>query len=376
MQIYIVNTENKEVFPISKNETLSDVFQLLQYDQVSGILYASFTNMKNPLKVVFANLDLNLNTKVLSEKIEWKEVSLINNNTNIIFQIQQNIIFEQFEERLIKQGEAEGFFWKLKKFENQNIPNELKELYENNEKINPLKYSQDNQRPLVVMVHGGPHGSSAGNFGLLRLYFLLQGYGILAPNYTGSCGYGQNFMEKLLTNIGDIDAQEILGMIDQIIQKGLCDPKKIIIIGGSYGGFMTGIMATRHAEKFLCGILMNPVVNINFNLNASDIPEWSTAECFNRKNNWNLSPEDYRRMFEISPASQINKLPSINFIGVKDRRVPYQQSIAFHSQCLQNGCDFKTYVYPEADHSLDDCLNTVFDVLMKSILFIEGQLLK
>jgi acylaminoacyl-peptidase len=56
---------------------------------------------------------------------------------------------------------------------------------------------------------------------------------------------------------------------------------------------MTGIMASRYPEKFLCGILMNPVVNIAFNFNISDIPEWSTAESLKKKPDWNLTGKDY-----------------------------------------------------------------------------------
>lgn len=115
-------------------------------------------------------------------------------------------------------------------------------------------------------------------------------------------------------------------MIDQVIEKKLCDPTKVIVMGGSYGGYMTGILAARHPERFRCGILMNPVVNIPFNTNITDIPEWGTAECFGKigMNQWNLTGDDYKRMFEQSPMSLPNRLPTINFIGAKDRRVPYQ----------------------------------------------------
>lgn len=85
---------------------------------------------------------------------------------------------------------------------------------------------------------------------------------------------------------------------------------------GSYGGYMTGIMASRHADKFKCGILLNPVVNIPFNLNITgktglffpsslsrfdfvDIPEWCSAESFGTGiGKWNFTGEDYKKMFE------------------------------------------------------------------------------
>ena len=71
-----------------------------------------------------------------------------------------------------------------------------------------------------------------------------------------------------------------------------------------------------------------------------------------------------------------NRLTTMNLIGGKDRRVPYQQSIAYHAQSVANGTDIQTFVYPESDHALDDSLATVFDVLLKQIFFIETNLLK
>lgn len=69
-------------------------------------------------------------------------------------------------------------------------------------------------------------------------------------------------------------------------------------MGGSYGGYMTGIMAARYPEKFRCGILLNPVVNIPFTVNISDIPEWSVAESLGKNMTWNLTGDDYKKMFE------------------------------------------------------------------------------
>lgn len=96
-----------------------------------------------------------------------------------------------------------------------------------------------------------------------------------------------------------------------------------------------------------------------------DIPDWCVAEGLGKNMTWNMSGDDYKRMFELSPMSQPNRLPTLNLIGAKDRRVPYQQSIAYHAQSIANGTDIQTFVYPESDHALDDSLTTIFDVLMK-----------
>lgn len=53
-------------------------------------------------------------------------------------------------------------------------------------------------------------------------------------------------------------------------------------MGGSYGGYMSGIMASRYPEYFKCAVLLNAVVNIAFMVNITDIPEWCTAEALNK----------------------------------------------------------------------------------------------
>ena len=69
------------------------------------------------------------------------------------------------------------------------MPEEILDLWESKEELNPTKLKL-NERPLAVLVHGGPHGCSCGNFLLTRIYFLLQGYTVLLPNFTGSAGFG------------------------------------------------------------------------------------------------------------------------------------------------------------------------------------------
>ncbi len=72
-----------------------------------------------------------------------------------------------------------------------------------------------------------------GNFTFSRAYMLLNGYSVLAVNFTGSAGFGQDFMENLLGKIGTVDAQEIVGMVKQVIDQKKCDPKKVFMMGGN-----------------------------------------------------------------------------------------------------------------------------------------------
>lgn len=89
---------------------------------------------------------------------------------------------------------------------------------------------------------------------------------------------------------------------------------------------------------------------------------------------WNLSPADYAKLYETSPMSQPNKIPTLLFLGAKDRRVPYQQGLFYHSHTIANNGNIKTYIYPESNHSLDDSITTNFDILLKMFSFLENNL--
>jgi len=179
--------------------------------------------------------------------------------------------------------------WAIDNWDYKDVPQELKDFWERSPHLNPLKL-KDEERPLVVLIHGGPHGAISGSFLLLRTLFLLAGYRILAPNFSGSAGFGQKFIERILGDIGDEDAKEIVGMVQQVTVRKLCDPKKVIAYGGSYGGYMTGILGSRFSDYFRCGIMLNPVVNIPFMFGITDIPDWCLAESCAKGMTWNLAP--------------------------------------------------------------------------------------
>lgn len=78
-------------------------------------------------------------------------------------------------------------------------------------------------------------------------------------------------------------------------------------------------------------------------------------------------------MFEQSPMSQPMKIPTLQFLGAKDRRVPYRQGLLFDAITKKHGTKIKTYVYENAAHSLADSVDTSIDVVLKSMLFLEGK---
>lgn len=75
-------------------------------------------------------------------------------------------------------------------------------------------------------------------------------------------------------------------------------------------------------------------------------------------------------MFEMSPMSSPMKISTLQFLGAKDRRVPYKQGLLFDAMTRKVGTPIKTYVYENSAHSLADSVDTTLDVAIKSLMFL------
>ena len=73
------------------------------------------------------------------------------------------------------------------------------------------------KKPLIIIVHGGPHGLVDPTLTLLRYMLLKCGYAILLPNFSGSAGYGQECLNKALGNIGKVDGDEIIELLKMVL---------------------------------------------------------------------------------------------------------------------------------------------------------------
>eukprot|EP00828_Plagiopyla_frontata_P046180 TRINITY_DN811_c0_g1_i4.p1 TRINITY_DN811_c0_g1~~TRINITY_DN811_c0_g1_i4.p1 ORF type:complete len:668 (-),score=77.58 TRINITY_DN811_c0_g1_i4:73-1926(-) len=284
----------------------------------------------------------------------------------------QTIISTSKETKLqLQNSQANAMLYSLNNYETDYLKDfKLQEKQEN-------QIISDENKPLIVIIHGGPH-STSGAFTLMRLIFLLKGYNVLVPNYTGTLGYGQKFVDDLLGKVSVLEFNEIAELISQTIKLKLCHPEKIIPMGGSNGGYLTGLLAGKENPfnvKLRAGILMNPVLNLPYMAIATDIIDWIYSECFNKFfENYNFTPEDYAKMYEQSPMNYPSKIPLLLLLGKVDRRVPFHQGLAYTVQCQKNNQSIETFVYPKSNHALGDSVNTEYDVLLRCLNFIEKQL--
>jgi dipeptidyl aminopeptidase/acylaminoacyl peptidase len=108
--------------------------------------------------------------------------------------------------------------------------------------------------PVIVSIHGGPEGQERPGFNPLYQYYLSRGYAILAPNVRGSTGYGKTF-----THLDDVKKREdsvkdIAAAVKWLKTNGGADPRRIAVMGGSYGGYMTLAAITLYPDLWAAAV--------------------------------------------------------------------------------------------------------------------------
>ena len=125
----------------------------------------------------------------------------------------------------------------------------------------PFNMARNGQNAAIVYIHGGPTAQTLNSFNRFIQYAANQGYMVLAPNYRGSTGYGKEFQQANLFDMGGGDLQDVLAGVDWIKQTGHLDPKKIAVMGGSYGGYLSMMSVTKAPDMWAAGVPIVPFVN-------------------------------------------------------------------------------------------------------------------
>jgi dipeptidyl aminopeptidase/acylaminoacyl peptidase len=125
----------------------------------------------------------------------------------------------------------------------------------------PFNMARNGQNAAIVYIHGGPTSQSVNSFNRFIQFAANQGYMVLAPNYRGSTGYGKEFQQANLFDMGGGDLQDVLAGVNWIKQTGHLDPKKIAVMGGSYGGYLSMMAVTKAPDVWAAGVPIVPFVN-------------------------------------------------------------------------------------------------------------------
>jgi dipeptidyl aminopeptidase/acylaminoacyl peptidase len=201
--------------------------------------------------------------------------------------------------------------------------------------------------PLMVLIHGGPTGQRGASFDGQAQYFASRGWGVLQVNYRGSSGYGRAYRDQLKGNWGIYDVQDAVSGAQYLVEDGLVDAHKLVIMGGSAGGFTVLKALEDYPAFFKAGVCLYGVAN-QFNLVAD------THKFEERYSDSLLGPlpeaaEVYRERSPIFFADKIQD-PIIVFQGEDDKVVPQNQSDEIVAALRRNGVPHEYHLYPGEGH--------------------------
>ena len=201
--------------------------------------------------------------------------------------------------------------------------------------------------PLIVNIHGGPTSQARAVFNPRAQFFATRGYAVLEVNHRGSTGYGRAYWEMLNRNWGIYDVQDAVSGARHLVDQGLVDGDRLVIMGGSAGGFTVLQSLVDHPGFFKAGVCLYGVAN-QFTLVAE------THKFEARYSDKLIGPlpeaaDLYRARSPIFHAERIQDAMII-FQGEEDQVVPRAQSDEIVASLQRRGVPHEYHLYPGEGH--------------------------
>ena len=204
----------------------------------------------------------------------------------------------------------------------------------------------DERPPLIVSVHGGPTGATSATLSLGLQYWTSRGYAVVDVNYGGSTGYGRAYRERLYGQWGVVDVDDAINAARHLVGRGAADPDRLIIHGGSAGGYTT-LAALTFRDVFAAGASY-------FGISDLVVFHEETHKFESRYDEHLIGPYPERLDLyrERSPIQAIDRLqaPLILFQGLEDKVVPPNQSEMIFEAVKRKGIPVAYIAYPGEQH--------------------------
>lgn len=215
--------------------------------------------------------------------------------------------------------------------------------------MKPIGYQEGQRYPMVLEIHGGPHGQY-GNVYFNEFQLLAaQGYVVVFTNPRGSTGYGNAFTKATIGAWGDVDLPDQMAAVDWAIEQGYADPNRLGVTGGSYGGFMTN-WVVGHTDRFKAAVTQRCVSNLYSFYGTSDIGFHFGEREVGDKKPW----EDRDAYEKMSPITYMKNVttPLLIIHSEQDYRCPIEQAEQVFVQLKRLGKEVEFVRFPNENHEL------------------------
>jgi dipeptidyl aminopeptidase/acylaminoacyl peptidase len=200
---------------------------------------------------------------------------------------------------------------------------------------------------LLLNPHGGPHGRSSQGFSFPVQVFAAHGYAVFQPNFRGSEGYGQKFIDADRFDFGGGDMRDILTGIDHLVREKLVDKDRQFVYGTSYGGYMT-CWLVGHTNQFRAAVAQNAVTELNVFWGLSDLHSWVEWEFGGRP--WEV-PGAIRKHSPLTHAANV-RTPTLILHAREDRRCSLAMGKMFYEVLRAQKVPTQMVIYPGEGHGI------------------------
>ena len=228
--------------------------------------------------------------------------------------------------------------------------------------------------PMVLLIHGGPWARDNWGFNGIVQLLANRGYAVLQVNYRASTGFGKKYLNAGNGQWGvGIMQNDVTDAAKWFIEKGVADPKRIAIMGASYGGYATLAGLTFTPDLYTCGIALSGPSHMKTNVEA--MPAWwyLIKQRWLRRMGNVLEDDELNR--RISPYYHADKIKAklLIFHGVNDPRVKIEESNQIVNAMRKNQKEVVYVVYPDEGHGISrpqnfmDALGRIEEFLAKHL---------
>lgn len=210
--------------------------------------------------------------------------------------------------------------------------------------------------PVVISFHGGPEAQERPNFNATYQALLSRGIGVFAPNVRGSAGFGKRFVNLDNGALRVDGVKDIKSCVDFLVSRGIADPRRIGIMGGSYGGYMTMAGLTEYPDLFAAGADLFGIVN--FETFFSHTQPWMAAISTIE---YGDPVEEKELLRQLSPLSKLERLkaPTLVLHGANDTNVPVVEAEQVVENLKKRGVPVEYVLFPDEGHGFRKAPNRI-----------------
>ena len=289
------------------------------------------------------------NSEIVSLDLEKKEIKTIKESSKLEIDSEEISTPQEITFSTTENANAYGYFYKPKNKKYQG--------------------SSGEKPPVLVISHGGPTSATSNALNLSIQYWTNRGIAVVDVNYRGSTGYGKKFRDSLKGNWGIYDTDDCIAAVEYLSEKGLVDPERAAIKGGSAGGYTTINALTFH-DRFAVGATYYGIADLSVFIDDTHKFESKYLESLIGR-----YPEEKQKYYDRSAINFTDQLscPMIIFQGTEDKIVPPSQAEIMAEGLREKKIPFSLIMYEGEQHGFRQSKNIISS--LESELYFYSQVL-